>query len=79
MNKKTPDPKISYDYINAIIKNKYNAYIYLKHGIKLEGEILSQDEDGIILTKLDGKDQLVYKNAISTIVSNPRLDYHANR
>ena len=54
-------------FLNALRKDNTPVSIYLVNGIKLQGKIESYDSF-IILLK-NGSSQIVYKHAISTIVS----------
>ena len=54
-------------FLNALRKEGTPVSIYLVNGIKLQGKIESYDSF-IILLK-NGSSQIVYKHAISTIVS----------
>lgn len=55
------------------IKNK-DITVYLVSGIKLKGVLLDFDENHILIEgkaeNIEGKPQLVFKNAISTILPN---------
>ncbi len=54
-------------FLNALRREETSVSIYLVNGIKLQGKIESYDSF-IILLK-NGSSQIVYKHAISTIVS----------
>jgi host factor-I protein len=59
---------LEYSYINNLCKNKIQVSIYLKSGIQLRGSVAMQDKYTLLLA---GKTkQLVYKQAISTIVAH---------
>lgn len=53
-------------FINHLISKKSLIRIYLVNGIKLEGTIISSDEDCLVIKK-DDHSILVYKQALSTI------------
>ena len=64
---------LDYDYIKKAIDDSLKANIFLINGVALTGEILDQDDECIIMTctsknTATGK-QLVFKSAISTIVT----------
>ena len=58
-------------FLNALRKEGTPVSIYLVNGIKLQGKIESYDAF-IILLK-NGSSQIVYKHAISTIVSEHQV------
>ena len=58
-------------FLNALRKEGTPVSIYLVNGIKLQGKIESYDSF-IILLK-NGSSQIVYKHAISTIVSEHQV------
>jgi RNA chaperone Hfq len=66
------DSMIDRDYIQKAIEDKMKVILYLINGVSLKGTILNQDDDCIVMTSTletsATKTQLVYKNAISTIV-----------
>lgn len=66
------EKSISIEFLNKL-KNK-QITIYLISGIRLTGELLNHDEESILIngqdSKLEGHPQLVFKNAISTIMPN---------
>lgn len=53
-------------FINHLISKELLIRIYLISGIKLEGIIVSSDEDCLVIKK-DDHSILVYKQALSTI------------
>ena len=54
-------------FLNALRKEKIPVSIFLVNGIKLQGQVDSFDQYVIILKNT--VNQMVYKHAISTIVS----------
>ena len=54
-------------FIKTLIDNNSQVTIFLINGVKLSGEITSVDENTLNL-KREKHTQLVYKNAISTIM-----------
>lgn len=54
------------EFINVLIESKNTVSIFLVSGIKLDGSILKSDNSGLVL-EYNGRTQLVYKSAISTI------------
>ena len=59
-------------FLNALRKGGIAVSIYLVNGIKLQGKIESYDSY-IILLK-NGSSQIVYKHAISTIVTEQPIN-----
>lgn len=47
--------------------------LFLVNGYQLRGQITEYDEDMILLTT-EGKQQLIYKHAISTIIPEVAMD-----
>ena len=54
-------------FIKTLIDNNSQVTIFLINGVKLSGEITSVDDNTLNL-KREKHTQLVYKNAISTIM-----------
>jgi RNA chaperone Hfq len=52
-------------YLNDLIKNKNQASVFLKNGIRLKGTLVGHTEGAVFLH--NGMTQMVLKNAISTI------------
>ena len=55
-------------FLNALRKEKVPVSIYLVNGIKLQGQIESFDQFVVLLR--NSVSQMVYKHAISTVVSS---------
>jgi host factor-I protein len=60
-------------FIQTLIDGKAQVTIFLINGVKLSGEITSYDDTTLNL-KRDRHTQLVYKNAISTIMPIEPID-----
>ncbi len=60
-------------FLNALRKEHIPVSIYLVNGIKLQGNIESFDQYVVLLRNT--VTQLVYKNAISTIVPARAIDF----
>lgn len=58
--------KIQEPFLNALRKERIPVSIFLKNGIKLQGQIESFDQ--FVITLKNVTSQVVYKHAISTIV-----------
>ena len=54
-------------FLDQIIKEKIPVTVFLVNGVKLQGMVTEVDEKVLIL-KRDGLSQLVFKQAISTIM-----------
>ncbi|SDG93058.1 RNA chaperone Hfq [Roseospirillum parvum] len=54
-------------FLNHIRKNKVAVTIFLINGVKLQG-IITWFDNFTLLLRRDGHTQLVYKNAISTVM-----------
>ena len=63
-------------FLNEIKDNKMPVTVFLVNGVKLQGLIHDFDESSVLL-KRDGHTQLVYKQAISTIMPNNAIDFEA--
>ena len=53
--------------LNSARKEKMEITIYLMNGVPLKGRVVSFDNFTIVIEN-DGKQSLVYKHAISTII-----------
>lgn len=58
---------IEQNFLDAMVESEADVTIFLITGIKLKGKITKFDEKCLILTR-DWQSQIVYKNAISTIM-----------
>jgi len=58
---------IQNQFLENAMNQRVNTTIFLSSGIKLLGQIIGYDDDCIILAG-KGVYQLIYKNAISTLV-----------
>jgi host factor-I protein len=54
------------DFLDALVADKAHVTIYLVNGIRLQGEIESHEQYGLLLRGIS--QQFVYKHAISTIL-----------
>lgn len=54
------------DLLNEIVDEKVPVTIFLMNGFQIRGMIADHD-DAIVVVEADGKQQLIYKHAISTI------------
>ena len=58
--------QIQEPFLNALRKERIPVSIFLKNGIKLQGQVESFDQ--FVITLKNVTSQIVYKHAISTIV-----------
>ncbi|MDW7667584.1 MAG: RNA chaperone Hfq [Bacillota bacterium] len=64
-------------FLNRARKDKISLIIYLTNGVKMTGLVQGFDNYAIIFESF-GKQQLIYKHAISTIVTEKRIDFQEN-
>jgi host factor-I protein len=64
-----PAQNIQDTYLNTVRKDKTPITIYLVSGVKLTGKIRSFDKYSVLLEN-NSQEQLIFKHAISTVVSN---------
>jgi len=55
------------DLLDEIVTGKITVTVFLMNGFQIKGLILDHD-DAIAVLEVDGKQQIVYKHAISTII-----------
>jgi host factor-I protein len=76
-----PAQNIQDTFLNTVRKDKTPITIYLVSGVKLTGKIRSFDKYSVLLEN-NSQEQLIFKHAISTVVSNRSVmhapDYRAN-
>lgn len=60
-------------FLNTLRKDKVFVTVILMNGFQLKGLITSYDNYTVLLES-DGKQQLVYKHAISTYVPSKSID-----
>src|SRR5450759_964727 len=63
-----PAPNIQDTFLNTVRKDKSPITIYLVSGVKLTGKIRSFDKYSVLLEN-NSQEQLIFKHAISTVVS----------
>jgi host factor-I protein len=64
-----PAQNIQDTFLNTVRKDKTPITIYLVSGVKLTGKIRSFDKYSVLLEN-SSQEQLIFKHAISTVVSN---------
>src|ERR1700686_2069940 len=70
-----PAQNIQDTFLNTVRKDKSPSTIYLVSGVKLTGKIRSFDKYSVLLEN-HAQEQLIFKHAISTVVSG-RVGPHA--
>lgn len=61
-------------FLNKVRRDKVNLTVFLMNGFQMHGVIRSYDGFTVILDS-DGKQQLIYKHAISTIIPPKPIDF----
>lgn len=61
-------------FLNKVRRDKVNLTVFLMNGFQMHGIIRSYDGFTVILDS-DGKQQLIYKHAISTIIPPKPIDF----
>ena len=59
--------KVQSEFFEDLVAEKIAVTVFLINGVKLQGIITQQDENCLLLRR-DGHTQLVFKNAVSTIM-----------
>ena len=73
-----PAQNIQDSFLNTARKEKTNITIYLMSGVKLTGRIRSFDKYSVVL-ETNNQEQLIFKHAISTVVSNRSVMHSEHR
>jgi host factor-I protein len=71
-----PAQNIQDTFLNTVRKDKTPITIYLVSGVKLTGKIRSFDKYSVLLEN-NSQEQLIFKHAISTVVSNRSVMHSA--
>lgn len=64
-------------YLNAARKEKIDVTIFLTNGFQIRGTVKSFDSY-TILVESEGKEQLIFKHAVSTVVPKRSIDISDN-
>ncbi len=64
-------------FLNTVRKEGTSITIYLVNGFQLKGTVKGFDNYTIVLDA-DGKQQLIYKHAVSTISPNSPVNFNLN-
>jgi host factor-I protein len=70
-----PAQNIQDTFLNTVRKDKTPITIYLVSGVKLTGKIRSFDKYSVLLEN-NSQEQLIFKHAISTVVSGRSTILH---
>ena len=73
-----PAQNIQDSFLNTARKDKCVITIYLLSGVKLTGRIRSFDKYSVVL-ETNNQEQLIFKHAISTVVSNRSVMHTEHR
>ncbi len=73
-----PAQNIQDTFLNTVRKDKSPITIYLVSGVKLTGRIRSFDKYSVLLEN-NAQEQLIFKHAISTVVSSRSGTGHPER
>jgi host factor-I protein len=65
-------------FLNQVRKEKMNVTVFLTNGFQLKGVVKGFD-NFIVLLESDGKQQMIYKHAISTVVPAKAVYYNLNQ
>ena len=60
-------------FLNRVRKDRVPVTVYLVNGVKLQGAIRAFDNFCLLLAR-DGRSQLVYKHAVSTVMPGKPVD-----
>jgi host factor-I protein len=71
-----PAQNIQDSFLNNARKDKGLVTIYLLSGVKLSGRIKSFDKYSLVL-ETSNQEQLIFKHAISTVVTTRAVQQHA--
>jgi len=64
-------------FLNQVRKEKNEVVMFLTNGFQLKGYVKGFD-NFIVLLETDGKQQMIYKHAISTVIPNKNLNLMEN-
>lgn len=73
-----PAQNIQDTFLNTVRKDKTPITIYLVSGVKLTGKIRSFDKYSVLLEN-NSQEQLIFKHAISTVVSSRAVIHDTHR
>ncbi len=62
-------------FLNQARREKVEVVIYLTNGFQLKGLVRGFD-NFIVILETEGKQQMIYKHAISTIIPSRRINFN---
>ena len=65
-------------FLNQARKKAVPLTVFLMNGFQMRGTVVGSDSFTVVLES-DGKQQMIYKHAISTLIPQHRVDLHAPR
>ncbi len=71
-----PAQNIQDSFLNNARRDKSPITIYLLSGVKLTGRIRSFDKYSVVLETSNNQEQLIFKHAISTVVTSKAVQSH---
>ncbi len=71
-----PAQNIQDSFLNNARRDKSPITIYLLSGVKLTGRIRSFDKYSVVLETSNNQEQLIFKHAISTVVTSKAVQLH---
>lgn len=74
-----PAQNIQDSFLNNARRDKSAITIYLLSGVKLTGRIKSFDKYSVVLDTANNQEQLIFKHAISTVVTSKAAQAHGER
>jgi len=62
-------------FLNQLRKDNISAVFYLVNGFQMKGHVKGFD-NYVVIIESDGKNQLVYKHAVSTIIPTAHINFY---
>ena len=62
-------------FLNQLRKDNISAVFYLVNGFQMKGFVKGFD-NYVVIIESDGKSQLVYKHAVSTIIPTAHINFY---
>lgn len=62
-------------FLNQARKEKIDVIVYLTNGFQLKGTVRGFD-NFIVMLETDGKQQMIYKHAISTVIPSRSINFN---
>lgn len=67
-------PNLQDTFLNQARKDKVAVVVYLTNGFQIRGCVIGFD-NFIVILEVDGKQNMIYKHAISTIIPTKDISY----